>query len=83
MPRIGIDLGGTKIEGIVLERDDRISQRLRIATPAGDYRATIDAVAGLVRDLEVARGERCSVGVGTPAHLHRKRADCATRIRPA
>ena len=66
MPRIGIDLGGTKIEGIVLERDDRISQRLRIATPAGDYRATIDAVAGLVRDLEVARGERCSVGVGTP-----------------
>ena len=36
MPRIGVDLGGTKIEGIVLEADGRIGLRERLATPAGD-----------------------------------------------
>jgi len=69
MPRIGIDLGGTKIEGIVLERDGRIAWRERVPTPAGDYRATIEAVATLVLRLEQQRGARCSIGIGTPGAL--------------
>ena len=69
MPRIGIDLGGTKIEGIVLESDDRVSLRERVATPTGDYAATMAAVAGLIERLQRRRGDRCSVGVGTPGSL--------------
>ena len=69
MPRIGVDLGGTKIEGIVLEADGRIGVRERLATPAGDYPATLAAVAGLVERLEARCGCRCSVGIGTPGSL--------------
>ena len=46
--RIGIDLGGTKIEAIALDVDGREQFRHRVATPRGDYRATIEAVASLV-----------------------------------
>ncbi|NKF22887.1 ROK family protein [Solimonas marina] len=65
--RIGIDLGGTKIEGVVMGEHSRIVARQRIATPAGDYDATIEAVAGLVHRLEAAAGGGpLPVGVGTP-----------------
>jgi len=67
--RIGIDLGGTKIEGIVLADDGSIQLRERIATPAGDYPATLDAVADLVATLESRCGSHCSVGIGTPGSL--------------
>jgi fructokinase len=67
LPAIGVDLGGTKIEAIVLDRDGASQWRERVPTPAGDYRATLSAIAALVgraeRDLGVAG---CSVGVGTP-----------------
>jgi fructokinase len=66
---IGIDLGGTKVEGIVLEGDGRASARRRIATPKDDYDATIDAVARLARELESAVGRSCSVGVGIPGTI--------------
>ena len=69
MPRIGVDLGGTKIEGVVLTPDGRIQHRERIATPAGKYAATLDAVAGLVQRLEAACGQTCTVGIGTPGAL--------------
>ncbi len=69
MPRIGIDLGGSKIEGIVLQDDGRISDRRRVPTPAGDYQGTLDAVASLVSTLEHACSRRCPVGVGTPGAL--------------
>ncbi|HDN69378.1 MAG TPA: ROK family protein, partial [Gammaproteobacteria bacterium] len=49
--RLGIDLGGTKIEGIVLDVDGIERCRERIPTPQGDYEATLDAVAGLVASL--------------------------------
>ena len=68
-PRIGIDLGGTKIEGIVLDARGEFGARQRVTTPAGDYAATLDAVAGLVDVLEQDCGRRCSVGVGTPGAL--------------
>lgn len=69
MSRVGIDLGGTKIEGILLEDDGSIAFRRRVATPAGDYEATLDAVADLVATLERVCGRACSVGVGTPGAL--------------
>ena len=67
--RIGIDLGGTKIEGIALGDDGRVSARRRIATPRGDYDATLRAVAGLVSLLEADAGTAGRVGVGIPGML--------------
>lgn len=67
--RIGIDLGGTKIEGIVLGTDGAERARLRVATPQDGYTATVDAVARVVRDLEAQVGARCHVGVGHPGAL--------------
>ena len=67
--RIGIDLGGSKIEGIVLGADGDILARRRIATPAGDYAATLGAVCELVDALEQQSDRDCSVGVGTPGAL--------------
>lgn len=62
--RIGIDLGGTKIEGVVLARDGTIRNRLRVATPRA-YEDCIRAIAELVGALESDVGI-CSVGVGIP-----------------
>jgi fructokinase len=67
--RIGIDLGGTKIEGIALAADGRALVRRRIAAPRGDYRQTLDAVAGLVRAIERETGARGTVGIGIPGTL--------------
>jgi fructokinase len=67
--RIGIDLGGTKIEGLAL--DDRGNElvRLRMATPQGPYEETIAAIAALVARIESDTGRRGSVGVGTPGAI--------------
>ncbi len=64
--RIGIDLGGTKIEGIALADDGRELDRRRIASPRGDYAATIRAVVDLVEAIESAVGAHGSVGIGIP-----------------
>jgi len=66
MLRLGIDLGGSKIEIIALDRDGREILRRRVATPQGDYRATVGTVAGLVEAVEGELHERGSVGVGMP-----------------
>ena len=66
-PVIGVDLGGTKIEAVVLDSQGRSLWRQRVATPAGDYRAILDSIAGLVARAESDLGlTGCSVGVGTP-----------------
>ena len=67
--RIGLDLGGTKIEGVALGDDGAQLARRRVATPRHDYAATLEAMAGLVRDLEAETGRRGSVGVGMPGAL--------------
>ena len=67
--RIGIDLGGTKIEAAAIDPDGRIRARRRIATPAGDYDATIAALVGLVAAIENAAGACASVGVGIPGTI--------------
>ncbi len=74
MMRIGIDLGGTKIEILVLDGQGRIRFRRRIATPQADsdaerYQAILQAIAELVRDAESAVGGTASVGIATPGAL--------------
>lgn len=64
--RIGIDLGGTKIEGLVLGPDGEEVSRLRVAAPQGDYAATITAVAKLTADLEADSGAETGIPPGTP-----------------
>jgi fructokinase len=63
--RIGVDLGGTKIEIAVLDAAAALQQRHRIPTPRG-YDATVGAIADMVRQMEQALGGRASVGVGIP-----------------
>ena len=67
--RIGVDLGGTKIEAAALDGGGRTAARRRIATPGGDYAATLTAVRDLVLALEAELGARGSVGVGTPGAI--------------
>jgi predicted NBD/HSP70 family sugar kinase len=67
--RIGIDLGGTKIEIAVLDADGVIRLRRRVPTPAQDYAATIGAIASLVRDAEAEVGAQASVGIAMPGAL--------------
>jgi fructokinase len=69
--RIGIDLGGTKIELIALDAAGRELLRTRIATPQGDYAATLQAVKSLVLDAEKALRTQATVGVGMPGALSR------------
>ena len=65
----GIDLGGTKIEGILLDEDGQVLFRRRVATPAGDYGATLDAIAALHRALEEQAGALLPLGIGTPGSV--------------
>jgi fructokinase len=67
--RIGIDLGGTKIAGVALADDGTLLERQRVATPYGDYAATLDAIVELIGAIERATGETGSVGIGTPGAI--------------
>ncbi|HWZ52623.1 MAG TPA: fructokinase [Granulicella sp.] len=67
--RIGIDLGGTKIEALALDRAGVELVRHRIDTPRDDYRATILAMAGLVRRIERETGTVATVGAGIPGTI--------------
>jgi fructokinase len=67
MKRIGIDLGGTKIEAILMCQSGVVEQRARIATPTGDYRASLAALAGLIDRLDP--GAHTPVGICTPGSL--------------
>lgn len=67
--RIGIDLGGTKIEGIVLAPEGCVIARERITAPRGDYGATLAALAGLTGRLQAAAGRQVTVGIGMPGSL--------------
>jgi fructokinase len=69
--RIGIDLGGTKIEGIALDESGAILVRRRVVTPQGDYRATVGTVVSLVQAIEAETGRRGTIGVGMPGALSR------------
>ena len=67
--RIGVDLGGTKTEAIALANDGTITTRRRVASPRGDYAATVRTIAGLVDAIDAELGGRGSVGVGIPGTI--------------
>jgi fructokinase len=63
---LGIDLGGTKIEAMLLSAQGRALWRKRIDTPGGDYAGTLQAIGALVAQARLEGGGPCSVGLGTP-----------------
>src|SRR5688500_13840919 len=66
--KIGIDLGGSKIEGIAIDESREIARR-RVATPRDDYEGTLAAIHHLVNELEAAAGAHGTVGVGIPGTI--------------
>lgn len=64
--RIGIDLGGTKVEGVVLGKDGCIEFQRRVPTPSSSYDEIIETIVELVSHLERDVGASCSVGIGMP-----------------
>lgn len=69
--RIGVDLGGTKIEAIALGADGETLARRRIATPQDDYRGTLEAIAALIGGIEAEIGQQGTIGIGIPGALSR------------
>src|SRR5689334_20861122 len=67
--RIGIDLGGTKIEGAAIDASGSVRFRHRVVTPAQDYCGTIDAITALIRSIEQKIGVTATVGIGIPGAL--------------
>ena len=67
--RIGVDLGGTKIEAIALDESGAERARRRVPTPRDDYPGTLEALAALVEGLERDLGGEARVGVGMPGTL--------------
>ncbi len=70
--RIGVDVGGTKIEALAIASDGAELLRYRVPTPRGDYDGTLNAVAGLVHRLEQELGAGATVGVGIPGTIERE-----------
>lgn len=69
MMRIGVDLGGTKTEAVALGGGGALLARERVASPRGDYGATIRVVRDLVEGLEARLGGRGTVGIGIPGTI--------------
>jgi|SRR6266699_1194446 len=67
--RIGVDLGGTKIEAVALDAAGTVRARRRVPTPRDDYAATLRVIAGLVEAVEGDVGERGTVGIGMPGAI--------------
>jgi len=67
--RIGVDLGGTKIEAAALDPAGEVVARRRVATPAHEYEAILRAIGALVRDIELETNRRATVGVGIPGAI--------------
>jgi len=67
--RIGVDLGGTKIEGATIDGSAAVRVRRRVATPTRNYRGTIEAIRRLVAEIEREIGQSTSVGIGMPGAI--------------
>ena len=69
--RIGIDLGGTKIEGLLIDDHGNEQARIRTSTPKGNYNNTLKAIINLVSTLEQQADvdNKCSVGIGIPGSI--------------
>jgi fructokinase len=69
--RIGVDLGGTKIEIVALDEAGAIAVRRRVASPSHDYAAIVETIGALVEEVEAEFDAPCTVGVGTPGAVSR------------
>ncbi len=69
---IGIDWGGTKIEGVALSPEGQELARIREDTPRHDYDGCIAMIRGIIDRLEATTGQRGSVGIGIPGSLEPK-----------
>ena len=67
--RIGIDLGGTKIEAIALDNSGNELFRQRVATPQGEYVKILQVIKQIINDVEKEIGQQGSIGIGTPGAL--------------
>jgi len=67
--RLGIDLGGTKIAGVVLDPKGTVVAECRMPAPQRDYAATIEALAAIITKLEGAAGRPGSIGIGMPGSI--------------
>jgi fructokinase len=67
--RIGVDLGGTKIEGIVLTNEGEIAEKIRVATPGDNYKETLKAVCQVITHLQDQSPSPLKVGIGSPGTL--------------
>ena len=67
--RIGVDIGGTKLEAAAIDGEGTLHLRRRVTTPRKDYDATIEAIAELVNTIEAELGHRCSLGFGIPGTI--------------
>jgi fructokinase len=67
--KIGIDLGGTKIEGILLDNDGSVVSRQRRDTPRGDYQQLLHAITASIKTLSNIATDTCTVGIGTPGSI--------------
>ncbi len=69
MKKLGIDLGGTKIEGIFLDDNLNVISRKRIPTPQNDYKAIVKSIVNLVNEIKT---EDCTIGICTPGAISKK-----------
>ncbi|MEM7443799.1 MAG: fructokinase [Pseudomonadota bacterium] len=67
--RIGIDLGGTKIEGVALDDDGQERIRRRVSTPKQDYEGTVRAIVDLAKSFESELGTSATLGIGMPGAI--------------
>ena len=67
--RIGLDLGGTKIEGVILDREGIVVEKIRIDTPRDDYKKILESLCQVVNNLQSMATDSLTVGIGTPGAL--------------
>lgn len=67
--RIGLDLGGTKVEAVALSEAGAELLRFRRPTPVGDYQAAVELIVDMVAEVESAAGSAASIGLGTPGTI--------------
>lgn len=67
--RIGVDLGGTKIEGIILSNQGDIVEKIRVSTPGEHYGDILNAVCKVITDLQSMQSSLLNVGIGSPGAL--------------
>lgn len=67
--RIGIDLGGTKIELVAMNATGEVLRQYRVDTPAGDYVAILNTLTSIITETETSLGQKASVGIGMPGAI--------------